>query len=100
MSVTIGEVETFRDVRPNKEQALKVVEEAAEVFSAWERQSREVQRALTTGADIDPTTKAEVLDECADVIQATCNLIAAFSVEDFTGAMRECTERNRRRGRM
>lgn len=42
MSVTIGTVETFRVVRPNKEQALKVVEEAAEVFSAWERRSREV----------------------------------------------------------
>ena len=100
MSGTIGTVETFRVVRPDKEQALKVVEEAAEVFSAWERRSREVQKALVTGKNIDPTTKAELLDECADVIQATCNLVAAFNVEDFTDEMTECADRNRRRGRM
>lgn len=53
-----------------------------------------------TGKNIDPTIKAELLDECADVIQATCNLVAAFNVEDFTDEMTECADRNRRRGRM
>lgn len=100
MTVNIGEVETFSSVRPDKAQALKVVEEAAEVFSAWERHSNAVHQALLTGVAADKLLKENVLDECADVIQATCNLIAAYSVEDFKGYMTDCAERNRRRGRM
>ena len=36
MIVEIGSVRTFPDVRPDKAQALKVVEEAAEVYAAWQ----------------------------------------------------------------
>lgn len=35
-SVNIGEVATFPNALPGKEQALKVLEEAAEVFGAWQ----------------------------------------------------------------
>lgn len=36
MAVEIGTVQTFPDVKPDKAQALKVLEEAAEVFGAWQ----------------------------------------------------------------
>lgn len=91
MSINIGEVETFPDVEPDKAQALKVVEEAAEVFSAWERW----RDAVTPELWLD-----DIVDECADVIQATCNLLAAFGYKDFRPHMDACAERNRERGRM
>lgn len=33
------------------------------------------------------------MGECADVIQATCNLLAAW-ITDFTGFMEGCRKRN------
>lgn len=81
-SVNIGEVATFPGVKPDKAQALKVLEEAAEVFGAWQA-----------------FDDYELFYECADVIQATCNLIAAFGVVDFAPYMEECRTRNEERGR-
>lgn len=82
-SVNIGEVATFPGVKPDKAQALKVLEEAAEVFGAWQA-----------------FDDYELLYECADVIQATCNLVAAFGVSDFAPYMEECRTRNEERGRL
>lgn len=81
-SVNIGEVATFPGVKPDKAQALKVLEEAAEVFGAWQA-----------------FDDYELFYECADVIQATCNLVAAFDVADFAPYMEECRIRNEERGR-
>ena len=89
-SVSIGEVATFPGAKADKAQVLKVLEEAAEVFGAW-------QEADDYGfADflVEP-----VLDECADVIQATCNLIAALGATSFVSWMDDCRERNEERGR-
>lgn len=83
----IGTVGTFEGVEPSKAQALKVLEETAEVFGAW--QSWE-------GCE---GSKTEVLSECADVIQATCNLMAALGCEDATGLLMDCRNRNETRGR-
>lgn len=90
-SVNIGEVSTFPGVLPSKEQALKVLEEAAEVFGAWQ----------AFNADQDGNTSAIflLLDECADVIQAVSNLVAALNVADFAPYMDDCRERNEKRGR-
>ena len=88
-SVKIGDVATFQHVEKSKAQALKVVEEAAEVFSAWE--------TYKTSAML--SSRGALLNECADVIQATCNLIAALGVEDFVPFMQRCKQRNRERGR-
>lgn len=82
-SVNIGEVATFPGVKPDKAQALKVLEEAAEVFGAWQA-----------------FDDYELFYECADVIQATCNLVAAFGVSDFAPYMEECRTRNEERGRL
>ena len=88
-SVTIPPVRAFSHVAPDKAQALKPLEEAAEVFGAWQR-----------FYECPTKTNEELLvDECADVIQATCNLLAALDVTDMTEAMRRCECRNRERGR-
>ena len=89
-SVSIGEVATFPGAKPDKAQALKVLEEAAEVFGAWQE---------ADGYDFADFLVEPVLDECADVIQATCNLVAALGVTDFAPNMEECRERNEERGR-
>lgn len=88
MLVKIGDVHTFPNVKPDKSQVMKVCEETMEVFSAWE---------LVRDGGEGWTNK--LLDECADLIQATSNLIAALGVEDFTPYMEFCEARNRERGR-
>ena len=93
MDVRIGKVATFAEVAPDKAQVMKVLEEAAEVFSAWEDwRCRHME--------LDPLYKWHLLSECADVVQATCNLIAALGVEDFAPYMYECRKRNEAMGRM
>lgn len=89
-SVKIGEVATFPDAKADKSQALKVLEEAAEVFGAWQ--------ALDTG-ECSSRKRIAVLNECADVIQAVANLIDAMGERDFAPYMDACRERNEKRGR-
>ena len=99
----IGEVKTFPNVKPSKAQALKLLEESAEVFSAWEDFSTCV---CGTSFDRDQWPCAKgcenvncMIDECADVIQATCNLVSALGVDDMRPFMQDCMERNEARGR-
>lgn len=68
-----------------KVQALKPLEEAAEVFGAWQLNS-----------------DTYALNECMDVVQAVVNLLAAlgFTQEDVDAAIERCNERNRERGRL
>lgn len=89
-SVNIGKVATFPRAGFDKAQALKVLEEAAEVFVAW----REAEDYEFADFLVEP-----VLDECADVIQATCNLIAGLGVADFIPHVAMCRARNEERGR-
>lgn len=91
--VNIGDVETFARVSSGKDGVMKVAEEEHEVYSAWE--------AWRDGKDGPDAARlwADLTDECADLIQATCNLIAALGIEDFTPYMDACYERNHRRGR-
>ena len=78
--VKLTNVQTFPSAEPTKEQALKVLEEAAEVVEAFKR-----------GEDAN--------EEIADTIQASCNLASALGVTDLTPYLAQCEERNRRRGR-
>lgn len=101
MSVIIGKVETFPDARPDKAQVLKVLEESAEVFAAWQYASASAEIDKLTGQNL--TTKwaiNDLIDECADLIQATSNLLAGLGVDDMTDAMERCRVRNVERGRM
>jgi len=90
-SVNIGKVATFPGVKPDKAQALKVLEEAAEMFGAWQ--------ALDTG-ECSSRKRVDVLNECADVIQSVANLIYAMGERDFAPYMDACRERNEERWRL
>lgn len=103
--VQVGSVRRFDEVAPDKEQVLKPLDEAAKVFEAWQEMERERAKCLAYGnessGDGDAVAWREVvLDECADVIQATLNLVAAYGVEDFHPWMKACELRNRERGRI
>ena len=89
MRVNIGTVRTFPGVLPDKEQALKVVEEAAEVFSAWEQWS----------SVRDEGIRDMLVGELADCVTACANLAAALGVYDLARAVKEAEVRNEERGR-
>ena len=97
--VRVGSVRRFDRVEPDKEQALKVLEEASEVHGAWQAMA---SAELAHGGDsvLARLWRKRLLDECADVIQATLNLVVALGVEDFRPWMDECERRNRERGRI
>ena len=102
MSVQIGEVATFPGVRADKAQVVKIAEEYGEIYSAWERlqQSERAHKYAHTPYEEIKYAKRLLVDECADCITAICNLLAALGVDDMSGAMAECEQRNRERGRL
>ena len=100
-----------------KEAALKPLEEAAEVFGAWQELSHylptsecyesgyphcdcEAKRLCETynNPEILMLYCGDLADEIADVIQAACNLAARYDL-DLEAAMERCEQRNRERGR-
>ena len=95
-SVTIPPVRCFARVEASKAQALKPLEEAAEAFGAWQRLDGLSGYLTEDGVEAYATS---LVDECCDVIQATCNLLAALGVTDLTDAMAACERRNDERGR-
>ena len=100
--VKLTNVRTFPNAAPTKAQALKVLEEAAEVFGAWQEWDRfhithpvfDHPKAMTAKA-----MKESIIAECCDTIQACCNLAASLGVTDLTPYLARCEERNRKRGR-
>lgn len=107
----VGRVATFRDLRPDKAQAAKPLEEAAEALAAWQEWSarRRARDARGMVADEREARALEIsleeaerrlVDECCDVIQAAVNLCAAVGVTDLTVPMYRCECRNRERGRL
>ena len=107
----VGSVATFRDLRPDKAQALKPLEEAAEALAAWQawdaaRAARDKETADTTpqvsrAREIAlEEARSALVDECCDAIQAAVNLCAAVGVTDLTVPMYRCECRSRERGRL
>lgn len=82
-----------------KAQALKPLEEAAEVFGAWQELDS-MRRSPFFSAWRD--MRDDLIDECMDVVQAVVNLLDAegFTQEDVDAAIERCNERNRERGRL
>lgn len=82
-----------------KAQALKPLEEAAEVFGAW--QDCDDMRCSPTMA-ARRVYRQSLIDECVDAVQAVVNLLDAegFTQEDVDAAIERCNERNRERGRL
>ena len=97
----VGDIETFPDARADKEQVLKVAEEVMEVFAAWEDwKDAELESGFFAARNAECPEYGHLLEECADVMQAVANLLAALRVDDFSGCVRACAERNRKRGRL
>lgn len=90
MGVIVGTVPVFKSTEADKAQAMKVVEEAAEVFGAWQTW---VDGGWCAG------DRRALIGECADTIQAVGNLLDALGVADMEQHMEECRARNEARGR-
>lgn len=97
--VKLGAVRAFPRVEPTKEQAVKVLEEAAEVVEAFKR--ADPGDVLPVARQFPDCNKRilPLVDEIADTITACCNLAAALGVDDLAPHLAACEERNRERGR-
>lgn len=97
--IKLGAVRAFPRVEPTKEQAVKVLEEAAEVVEAFKR--ADPGDVLPVARQFPDCNKRilPLVDEIADTIQACCNLASALGVDDLTPHLAACEERNRERGR-
>lgn len=97
--IKLGAVRAFSGAAPDKAQALKVLEEAAEVVEAFKR--ADPGDVLPVARQFPDCNKRilPLVDEIADTIQACCNLAAALGVDDLAPHLAACEERNRERGR-
>lgn len=88
----------FRKVEDSKGQALKPLEEAAEVFGAW--QARYNMRFASR--DAQGAFRNDLIDECMDTVQAIANLLAAIGATqgEVDDAIERMDERNEYRGRL
>lgn len=105
------EVNTF-SLGSDKDAALKPLEEAAEVFAAWQRMEDAMKDYAYVGMDGDYSGKFDTFCafceydfsrgllslEIADCVTALCNLAARFGL-DVQEAVVEVERRNRERGR-
>lgn len=82
-----------------KVQALKPLEEAAEVFGAWQDcDDMRYSPIMTARREY----RQSLIDECMDVVQAVVNLLAAVGATqgEVDAAIRRMDERNRERGHL
>lgn len=90
---------TFREVRDDKAQALKPLEEAAEIYGAWQEcDDMRFSQIMTARREY----RQDLIDECLDTVQATVNLLAAVGATqgEVDDAIRRMDERNGSRGRL
>lgn len=94
------EVNTF-NLGTDKEAALKPLEEAAEIFGAWQSAIMFCPKTLVCEA-CDFNTMCDAYNnlalEIADCITACCNLAARYDL-DLESALKEVERHNRERGR-
>lgn len=88
----------FNKVNDDKHQALKPLEEAAEIFGAW--QARYNMRFASR--DACGAFRRDLIDECMDTVQAVANLLAAVGATqgEVDAAIKRMDERNEGRGRL
>lgn len=85
MKTYVIKVEPFTKFIEPKAQALKPLEEAAEVFGAW-------QASGIDGSDsITPEMRKDIVYECFDTIQACVNLLESIGTTD--SELREATSK-------
>lgn len=85
---------------PILDQGHKVLEEASETFNALQKYLHHVDED-SVGID-QVGAKWDILDEAADLFQATSNLlyILGFDEYDVREAMIQCAKKNKDRGRI
>lgn len=88
--VNIGSIRTFPNVKLDKAQAMKPLEEAAEVFAEWQKWDGGIRATYV---------RTKLLEECADVIVAVCNLAKAFDCDDLAPFISHVERKNEERGR-
>lgn len=88
------EVHTFKLPCSEKEQALKVIEEASEVYAEWQ----EVEREIAMGMPHDQCLCDDLGYEIADCITACCNLAERYGI-DLKAMIKKVEKSNRERGR-
>lgn len=88
-------VEPFTKFVEPKAQALKPLEEAAEVFGAWQASG------IDDAGSITPEMREDIVYECFDVIQACVNLLESIGTTDseLRDAARKVYVNNLGRGR-
>lgn len=91
-------IRVFNKVNDDKHQALKPLEEAAEIFGAW--QARYNMRFVPRGAR--GAFRRDLIDECVDTVQAAANMLAAVGATqgEVDAAIKRMDERNGDRGRL
>ena len=99
MRVNVGTVRPFPGVRPDKAQAVKVVEEAAEVFSAWEAWDEWRVVEDSAGRTLAKSAYVSMMCELADCVTACANLAAALGVDDLAPHIERARVKNETRGR-
>ena len=95
MKTYVIKVEPFTKFIDPKAQALKPLEEAAEVFGAW-------QASGIDGSDsITPEMREDIVYECFDTIQACVNLLESIGTTntELHDSTRKLYENNVERGR-
>lgn len=89
----------FDKVDDGKRQMLKPLEEAAEVFGAW--QALDGMRPATFERD-RADMRNRLIDGCMDTVQAVANVLAAVDATqgEVDAAIKRMDERNGDRGRL
>lgn len=95
MKAYVLEVEPFTKFDEPKAQALKPLEEAAEVFGAWQASG------IDGAGSITPEMREDIVYECFDVIQSCVNLLESIGTTDaeLRDAARKVYANNVERGR-
>lgn len=88
----------FNNVNDDKHQALKPLEEAAEIFGAWQ----ELDSMRCSPVTMRAVFRPNLIDECMDTVQAVANLLAAVGATqgEVDAAIKRMDERNGDRGRL
>lgn len=94
--VRVGSVRRFDDVSDAVDITLNLTISAAYAMSAI----GSYLYGDMSKPEFDDAYRKIALDSCADVIQATLNLVAELGVEDFRPYLKACERRNRERGRI
>ena len=95
MKTYVLKVEPFTKSDEPKAQALKPLEEAAEVFGAWQASG------IDGAGSITPKMREDIVYECLDTIQACVNLLEGIGTTDaeLRDSTRKVYANNMERGR-